>query len=234
MPSTFACLSYHIVFGTKHRRGLLTAEVRPRVFEYLGGVVRNEGGSLTEIGGVEDHVHLLVKLKPTHALADFVRVLKASSSKWINEQHLTTERFAWQEGYGAFTVSESQIDAVRHYLLRQEEHHKRSSLDEELRLICERHSVAFDPPTKQGRSWVAPTLVSGQRCGPLDIVEPMSGCAAQEAGTVRIASCRFATTGARTGATHSGGACDCRVCLSRYARLAACKFMTRRGAEFAC
>ncbi len=113
MPSTFSCLSYHLVFGTKHRRRLLAASIRPRVFEYLGGVIRSEGGSLTEIGGIEDHVHLLVKLKPTHVLADVVRGLKANSSKWINDEGLTDERFAWQEGYSVFTVGDSQVETVR-------------------------------------------------------------------------------------------------------------------------
>ena len=123
MPSTYSSLAYHLVFGTKQRRRLLKAEIRPRVYEYLGGIVRSEGGSLTEIGGVEDHVHLLLRLTPSHRLADFVRVLKANSSKWINEESLTSERFAWQDGYGVFTVSESQIETVRRYLQRQEEHH---------------------------------------------------------------------------------------------------------------
>ncbi|QDT68125.1 Transposase IS200 like protein [Planctomycetes bacterium MalM25] len=144
MPSTYSCLSYHLVFGTKHRSRSLTADIRPRVYEYLGGIVRSEGGSLVEIGGVEDHVHLLLKLTPSHRLADVVRVLKTNSSKWINEQSLTRERFAWQEGYGAFTVSESQIETVRLYLQRQEEHHAEIGFLEEAALLCQRHGI--DPP----------------------------------------------------------------------------------------
>lgn len=145
MPSTFSSLSYHLVFGTKLRRPLLRPEVRPRVYEYLGGLIRSEGGSLTEVGGVADHVHLLLKLKPTHSVSDFVRVLKASSSKWINEERLTDERFAWQEGYSVFTVSQSQVEAVRRYLRRQEEHHAERNFSGELQDLCERHGVEFDP-----------------------------------------------------------------------------------------
>lgn len=143
--STYSGLSYHLVFGTKHRRRLLVDAIRPRVFEYLGGIVRSEGGVLTEIGGVEDHVHLLAKLKPTHAVADVVRVLKANSSKWINDTGLTVERFEWQEGYGAFTVSESRVETVSHYLRRQAEHHAERSFNDELATLCERHGVKFDP-----------------------------------------------------------------------------------------
>ncbi|MEQ8847225.1 IS200/IS605 family transposase [Botrimarina sp.] len=146
MPSTYSCLSYHIVFTTKRRARYLSPEIRPRVYEYLGGVVRAEGGSLTEIGGVEDHVHLLVKLKPTQSLADFVRTLKANSSKWINENRLVSSRFEWQEGYGAFTVSESQTSAVSRYLQRQAEHHARTTFAEEVSRLCERHGVT--PPTE--------------------------------------------------------------------------------------
>jgi putative transposase len=145
MPSTFSSLSYHLVFSTKLRRPLLTPEIRPRVYEYIGGLIRAEGGSLTQIGGVEDHVHLLLKLKPTHTVADFVRVLKANSSKWINDERLTEERFAWQEGYSIFSVSQSQVETVRQYLQRQEEHHAARSFSDELQQLCERHGVDFDP-----------------------------------------------------------------------------------------
>lgn len=99
---------------------------------------------LTEIGGVEDHVHLLLKLKPTHCLSDFVRVIKANSSKWINDEALIDARFAWQEGYSVFTVSQSQVETVRTYLQRQEEHHATASFKDELRGLCEKHGVEFD------------------------------------------------------------------------------------------
>lgn len=145
MPSKFSSLSYHFVFSTKLRRPLLKTEIRPRVYEYIGGLIRSEGGSLIQIGSVADHVHLLFKLNPTHTVADSVRVLKANSSKWINEERLTEERFAWQEGYSIFSVSQSQVETVRQYLQRQEEHHAARSFADELQQLCERHGVEFNP-----------------------------------------------------------------------------------------
>ena len=116
MPSTYSSLTYHLVFSTKHRAPLITATLREPLYSYLGGILRSEGGSLLEIGGVEDHVHLLARLKTTHAVADILRVLKSNSSKWANEGERLSGRFAWQTGYSAFTVSHSQIDTIRRYL----------------------------------------------------------------------------------------------------------------------
>ena len=145
MPSTYTCLSYHIVFSTKKRAPLISDAVRERLYEYLGGVIRSGGDSLTEIGGVADHIHLLVKLKPTHTVADLLRVVKANSSKWVNEERLTESRFGWEEGYSAFTVSQSRVEAVRDYLRRQEEHHRKASFREKLQTLCERRGVEFHP-----------------------------------------------------------------------------------------
>lgn len=144
MPSTFTSLAYHVVFGTKHRRQFLHASWRGRLYSYIGDIVRAEGGVLTGIGRVEDHVHLLVQLKPTHTLADVVQVIKSNTSKWINDEGLVEDRFAWREGYSAFTVSQSPIKAVRDYLLRQEQRHREASCRDELQLLCERHGAEFD------------------------------------------------------------------------------------------
>jgi REP element-mobilizing transposase RayT len=96
-----------------------------------------------DIGGTADHVHLLIGLKPTHALADVLRTLKGDSSKWIHEE-LRQNDFAWQEGYGAFTVSKSDVDAVRRYVQDQEEHHRKRTFQEEYRALLERHGIDFD------------------------------------------------------------------------------------------
>lgn len=109
---------FHIVFGTKGRLPLITPEIKPRLHEYLGGTVRGLGGTAFDINGMSDHVHLLVKIKATIKFSDFLRDLKANSSKWVNET--TKDRFAWQRRYGAFTVSESQFDVVRTYVRNQE------------------------------------------------------------------------------------------------------------------
>ncbi|TWT90339.1 Transposase IS200 like protein [Pseudobythopirellula maris] len=144
MPSSYTSLTYHIVFSTKYRRPLLVSEMRGRLYEYMGGIVRREYGTLLEIGGVEDHVHLLTRIHPSTAVADFLRVLKSNSSGWVNEQSLTPNRFAWQEGYSAFTVSESQTGAVRRYIQRQEAHHAKQDFRAEIERLCEHHGLTLD------------------------------------------------------------------------------------------
>ena len=115
MPSTFLALHYHIVFSTKDRAPWLDAAWRGRLHEYLGGTVHGLGGFAQGVGGVADHVHLLVGLKATHCLADFMRELKKASSVWVHEE-IKLGAFAWQEGYGAFTVSPTARANVRRYI----------------------------------------------------------------------------------------------------------------------
>jgi putative transposase len=118
MPSTHLSLHYHIVFSTKGRAPVIAAEWRERLHAYLGGVVRNIEGVPEAIGGVCDHLHLLIGLRATACLADVVRDVKAVSSRWVHEE-IGERAFAWQEGYGAFTVSASQRESVREYIARQ-------------------------------------------------------------------------------------------------------------------
>ncbi len=143
MPSTHVSLHYHIVFSTKERAPSIDEAFRSRLYAYLGGVVRGLGGTPLEIGGVADHVHLLVGLKPTHTLSDVIRVLKSDSSKWIHVE-MRQKHFAWQEGYGAFSVSRSNVVAVRTYIAQQEEHHRRRSFEEEYLEFLRRHEIEFD------------------------------------------------------------------------------------------
>ena len=143
MPSTHTSLHYHLVFSTKERIPTIRADIRERVHAYLGGVIRGIGGTPLEIGGVADHVHILVGLKPTHVLADVMRVLKADSSKWIHAE-LGVHDFAWQEGYAAFTVSKSGVDAVREYVRNQEEHHRKRTFQEEYLEFLERMEIEYD------------------------------------------------------------------------------------------
>jgi hypothetical protein len=111
--------------------------------EYLGGCIRAEGGISEEIGGVADHVHLLISLRPTHCLSDFMREVKQGSSEWV---HTTFKRsaFAWQEGYGAFSVSASHVERVRTYIRGQEKHHRKTSYQDEYRKLLERHGIKFE------------------------------------------------------------------------------------------
>jgi REP-associated tyrosine transposase len=144
MASTFTNLLYHIVFSTKDRIPMIQADVRERLYEYMGGIIRGEGGVLLEIGGVPDHVHLLAKLKADTAIADLLRVLKSNSSGWVNDEHLIQGRFAWQTGYAAFSVSESQVGKIRQYLRNQESHHAKVSFKDELIALLKKNRIEYD------------------------------------------------------------------------------------------
>jgi putative transposase len=141
MGGTYTNLLFHIVFSTKGRRPYITTAIEEELYRYLGGTIRNLQGTLLEAGGMPDHVHLLAKLKPIHRLSDFMREVKANSSGWLGER---VPRFAWQDGYSAFSVSESQVDSVRGYLRRQKDHHRERDFKEELEALFERHGVMFD------------------------------------------------------------------------------------------
>ena len=142
MARTYTKLIYHIVFSTKERVPLITAEIRDRLYPYLGGVIRGEKGSLLEIGGIADHVHILARFGAAVAVSEMVKRIKGNSSHWLSQE--LGVWFAWQIGYGAFTVSESQVAAVRKYIQRQEEHHKRVSFKDELISLLRKHRIEFD------------------------------------------------------------------------------------------
>lgn len=139
-------LLYHIVFSTKERRPLLRNDsFREDVWAYMAGVVRNLDGFAIRIGGYHDHAHLLVRIRAKVAVSDFVGKLKGNTSKHINESLDAGMKFHWQDGYGAFTVSPSQQDAVVAYIDRQVEHHRKQSFQEEFLHILKRHEVNYDP-----------------------------------------------------------------------------------------
>jgi putative transposase len=143
MSSTYSCLLYHVVFATKNRQPLIREPWRERVHEYLGGAVRGLGGTPQGIGGVADHVHLFVGLKPTHCLADFVREIKKSSSAWIADT-AQEPGFRWQEGYAVFSVSASLRPTVREYIAHQEEHHRTKTFREELIGFLKKSGIDYD------------------------------------------------------------------------------------------
>jgi putative transposase len=142
MPSTFLSLHYHVVFSTKDRRPFIATAWRTRLHDYLGGTVNGLDGISQQVGGVTDHVHLLIGLKATHCLADFMRELKKASSTWARENF--ESEFAWQDGYAAFTVSASARERVRKYILDQARHHAKRDYVSELRELLEKHGVAYD------------------------------------------------------------------------------------------
>jgi len=142
MAHSYTNLAYHIVYGTKDRRPLIDEAFRPRLYEYLGGTIRGLKGSCIEIGGVQDHVHILVKLHPAIAISEFLEKLKAKSSKWAKS---VSRDFSWQGGYSAFTVSESQVPRVRAYIQNQAEHHRKATFEEEFVALLKAHGVPYDP-----------------------------------------------------------------------------------------
>ena len=142
MPSTFLALHYHIVFSTKDRAPLIADSWREPLHAYLGGTVAGLGGISQGVGGVADHVHLLVGLKATHCLADFLRELKKASSVWVRDE-IKLRGFAWQEGYGAFTVSPTARPRVQKYICNQVEHHRVKTFREELKEFLKNAGVKY-------------------------------------------------------------------------------------------
>ncbi len=136
-------LNYHIVFATKYRRPTITKTIQERLYEYIGGTLRAKRSELIEIGGVSDHIHILARLSPLLAVSDVVRDVKVNSSKWMNELEEVRDTFEWQKGYGAFTVSYSQIETVSDYIRNQEEHHKTLTFRDEYIAFLKRHGIEF-------------------------------------------------------------------------------------------
>jgi putative transposase len=142
MPSTYTSLHFHLVFSTKERFPLITKDWRERLQSYLGGIVKGLEGVPLAIGGIEDHVHLLVGLKSKHRLDYFLRDLKADSSGWVHRE--LKKKFEWQKGYAAFTVSPSSIEGVKKYILNQEKHHAKKTFKEELIELLEASGIEYD------------------------------------------------------------------------------------------
>ncbi len=143
MPNTYTNLLYHIVFSTKDRAPLIAENLKEELYKYVGGIIRDEGGVKLESGGVENHIHLLAKFKASVSVSDMLRLIKANSSKWANER--TQGEFAWQEGYAAFSVSESQVVPVQRYIRNQVQHHRKQTYQQEFVALLDRHGVEYDP-----------------------------------------------------------------------------------------
>jgi REP element-mobilizing transposase RayT len=144
MPQSLARLHIHLVFSTKNRERIITDDVRSPLHAYMATVLQNLGCAPVLINSVEDHAHLLFDLARTISISQAVEDVKKSSSKWIKTQGPEFAGFAWQAGYGAFAVSESNVETVRAYIANQREHHRTKTFQEEYRAFLERHNVAFD------------------------------------------------------------------------------------------
>jgi putative transposase len=145
MAGTFSRLLYHVVFSTKSRTRFIEPRLRTELYPYMEGIIRRQGGWLLSLGGMPDHVHILLRLKPDFAIAELVRLVKGGSSKWVHEQKDLCPDFAWQSGYAAFSVSESKEGTVRSYIGKQEAHHRRTTFEDEIFSLLRKHGIEFDP-----------------------------------------------------------------------------------------
>ena len=145
MSDSYHAIFMHYVWSTHHRVASLSPRIRERLFPYMGGIARNLDCSLIAAGGVDDHVHLLVKLHPSRATAEVARIIKCNSSGWIHDTFADQSDFAWQGGYAAFSVSKSATVVVERYIINQEQHHARRSFIDELKHFLTKHGVDFRP-----------------------------------------------------------------------------------------
>ena len=144
MAHTYTNLLFHIVFSTKARVPLLDADLKPRLFAYMGGIIRELGGTALLINGPSDHVHILALLPAKLAISEVVRKVKANSSGWVHREFPDQWSFAWQTGFAAFTVSHSQKQSALDYIANQEEHHRTVSFKDELLAFLKKHEIAYD------------------------------------------------------------------------------------------
>ncbi len=144
MPNTYSQIYIQIVFAVKGRESLISNIHREELHKYITGIVQNRGQKMLSIFCMPDHVHLLIGLKPSISISDLVRDIKAGSSNFINQQHWVKGKFNWQEGFGAFSYSKSQIDTVIKYILSQEEHHKKTTFREEYFDFLKKFEIDYD------------------------------------------------------------------------------------------
>lgn len=142
MAHTYTDLLAHVIFSTKDRQPLINTDFKPRLHAYMHGIVKDLGGKALIIGGIADHIHLLVNLPTTVTMSEAMRVVKANSSKWAHEEG--HRHFAWQSGYGAFSVSRSNVEAVYNYIANQEQHHRVMTFQDEYVMFLEKHGIEYD------------------------------------------------------------------------------------------
>jgi len=144
MAQTLVCLRVHVIFSAKDRQPMITPEVEPELYAYLGGTMRNLDSHCLAAGGTANHVHLLISQSKNLALSRLMEEIKKSSSKWIKTKGAALRTFGWQDGYGAFTIGQSQVEALQQYIARQKERHKKQTFEEELVALLKRYRVQYD------------------------------------------------------------------------------------------
>ncbi|HTL52998.1 MAG TPA: IS200/IS605 family transposase [Planctomycetota bacterium] len=144
MTHTYSWTQYHVVFSTAKRARLIEEPIQSRLWAYMGGIARENDFSSVTIGGMEEHVHLLLAIPPVLAVAKAVQLVKAGSSKWFNQTFKRADRFSWQEGYSVFSIGIAQIPVTRKYIANQKQHHATMSFDEEYIRFLRKHYVPYD------------------------------------------------------------------------------------------
>jgi len=141
---SYTHLIYHIVFSTKDRRPFLCEQVLTKMCQYIGGIIRNQEGVPLAVNGTTDHVHIATLASPKIAISDFLRTVKSNSSAWIHQTFRELSGFRWQDGYSAFTVSESVKDELVGYVMNQQRHHRKMTFQEELVALLQKHGIEYD------------------------------------------------------------------------------------------
>ena len=144
MANTYTQIHVQFVFAVKYRNGLLIPSLKEELYQYISGIIKHHKHKLLAINGMPDHIHIFIGMRPTQSISDLMQDIKGSSSKWINEKKFLKVKFEWQEGYGAFSYSKSQVDNVINYIKNQEEHHKKESFRNEYLNFLNRFEVEYD------------------------------------------------------------------------------------------
>jgi putative transposase len=144
MPNTYTQLHIHFVFAVKYRKAIITSEWEDRLHKYITGIVQGNGHKMLAVNSAEDHIHIFIGLNPKQSISEIMRLVKGDSSEFVNKEKFAKRKFKWQEGYGAFSNSHSQIDAVIKYILNQKVHHSKTSFKEEYLKILKDNNIEYD------------------------------------------------------------------------------------------
>lgn len=144
MANTYTQIHIHFVFAVKFRQAIISNEWKEGLYKYIAGIIKSNNHKLLAINGVADHVHILIGIRPAQSISDLMKHIKQDSSKWINQNKFSKIHFEWQEGYGAFSYSKSQLNAVINYIQNQELHHKKKTFREEYIDFLEKFEIDYD------------------------------------------------------------------------------------------
>jgi REP element-mobilizing transposase RayT len=145
MAHSYVSALFHCVFSTKERRKTITEDIQERLWMYMGGIARKNKMRALAVGGVEDHVHLLLSISTTISIAKAMQLIKGGSSTWVHDSFPEHHQFEWQEGYGAFSIGIAQVPDTKTYIANQREHHRTKTFQEEFIAFLERHGIEYDP-----------------------------------------------------------------------------------------